>query len=42
VAHLIHIGFTGVVGTLGLIREGETVTGLYARLKNLTRLDVTR
>jgi uncharacterized protein (TIRG00374 family) len=42
VAHLIHIGFTGVVGTLGLIREGETVTGLYARLKNLTRLDVAR
>ncbi len=42
VAHLIHIGFTGVVGTLGLIREGETLTGLYARLKNLTRMDVAR
>ena len=42
VAHLIHIGFTGVVGTLGLIREGETLTGIYTRLKNLTRLDIVR
>lgn len=41
VAHLIHIGFTGIVGMLGLVREGETLTGLFARLKNLTRLDVT-
>lgn len=38
VAHLIHITFTGIVGGIGLLREGETITGLYNRLRNLRRV----
>jgi len=33
VAHLIHIGVTGVIGTYALFRDGETLAGLYQRLK---------
>jgi hypothetical protein len=38
VAHLIHIGFTAIVGGIGLVREGETITGLYNRLRNFRHL----
>jgi len=41
VAHLIHIGFTGIVGGIGLLREGETITGLYNRLRNFGRLNTS-
>ena len=41
VAHLIHISFTGIVGGIGLLREGQTITGLYNRLRNSTRLNTS-
>lgn len=40
VAHLIHIAISGVIGISGLSQEGQTVTGLYNRLRSLNRLNV--
>jgi hypothetical protein len=37
IAHLIHIVFTGLVGGIALFRDGETLAGLYKRLRNFTR-----
>jgi len=33
VAHLIHISVTGVIGVYALFQDGETLTGLYRRLR---------
>ena len=33
VAHLIHIGITGAIGAYALFRDGETLPGLYQRLR---------
>ena len=41
VAHLIHISFTAIVGGIGLMREGETLTGLYNRLRNFRSLNTS-
>jgi hypothetical protein len=41
VAHIIHIGFTGIVGGISLLREGETIKGLYNRLRNFRRLNTS-
>ena len=41
VAHMIHIGFTAIVGGIGLLREGENITGLYNRLRNFRSLNTS-
>lgn len=33
VAHLIHIGVTGAIGAYAFFRDGETLAGLYQRLR---------
>jgi uncharacterized membrane protein YbhN (UPF0104 family) len=33
-AHLVHVVVTGLIGIYGLLRDGETLTGLYARLRS--------
>lgn len=35
VSHLIHISLTGVFGVYGLFRDGESISGLYQRLRNV-------
>jgi hypothetical protein len=35
VAHLIQISITGFVGMFGIFRDGETLAGLYQRLRNI-------
>jgi uncharacterized protein (TIRG00374 family) len=35
VAHLIHIVFTGFVGMYGIFRDGESISGLYQRLRRV-------
>lgn len=35
VAHLIHITITGFIGTYGIFRDGESISGLYQRLRNV-------
>jgi uncharacterized protein (TIRG00374 family) len=34
-AHLIHITITGFFGMYGIFRDGESITGLYQRLRNV-------
>jgi uncharacterized protein (TIRG00374 family) len=34
-AHLIHVVVTGVIGTYALLRDGETLAGLYRRLRGV-------
>lgn len=35
VTHFIHISFTGFIGMYGIFRDGESITGLFQRLRNL-------
>jgi uncharacterized protein (TIRG00374 family) len=35
VSHLIHISLTGFFGVYGIFRDGESISGLYQRLRNL-------
>jgi glycosyltransferase 2 family protein len=34
VAHVIHITITGVIGSIALIRDGQSLVGLYQRLRH--------
>jgi hypothetical protein len=34
IAHLIHILFTGLIGTAALFQDGQSITGIYQRLKD--------
>ena len=36
VSHLIHITFTGLIGMYGIFQDGESITGLFQRLRNLS------
>jgi uncharacterized protein (TIRG00374 family) len=33
-AHLIHILFTGIIGAVGLFQDGQSITGIYLRLRS--------
>ena len=35
VSHLIHISLTGFFGVYGIFRDGESISGLYQRLRNV-------
>ena len=35
ISHFIGITFTGIIGMYGIIRDGESITGLYQRLRNI-------
>jgi uncharacterized protein (TIRG00374 family) len=41
VAHFTHITFTGFVGMYGIFRDGESISGLYQRLRNVSFLGGT-
>jgi hypothetical protein len=34
-AHLIHITSTGLIGGIALFRDGQTLSGVYRRLKTV-------
>jgi uncharacterized protein (TIRG00374 family) len=36
VTHFIHISITGFLGMYGIFRDGESITGLYQRLRNVS------
>jgi hypothetical protein len=40
VVHLIHILVTGLIGSYGLIRDGETLTGIYRRVRTWRKAEV--
>jgi uncharacterized protein (TIRG00374 family) len=35
IAHVIHIISTGIIGGIALFRDGETLSGIYQRLKTV-------
>jgi uncharacterized membrane protein YbhN (UPF0104 family) len=41
VIHLIHIVVTGVIGSYGLIRDGETLTGIYKKVRTWRKVEVS-
>ncbi len=40
VAHSIHITITGFIGVYAIFRDGETLTGIYLRLKNFRPVSI--
>jgi uncharacterized protein (TIRG00374 family) len=40
VAHFIHITITGFIGVFAIFRDGETLTGIYLRLKNFRPVSI--
>ena len=41
VFHLIHIFVTGVIGAYGLVRDGETLTSIYRRVRTWRKAGVS-
>jgi hypothetical protein len=37
-SHFISITFTGLIGMYGIFRDGESITGLYQHLRNMSVL----
>ena len=40
VAHFIHITITGFIGAYAIFQDGETLTGIYLRLKNVSPVGI--
>lgn len=40
IAHFLHISITGLIGAYAILRDGETLTGIYLRLRNFRPVSV--